>query len=115
MIAETDQGARTVSANSLFTGRRLGDLNPGRAVNPNRISSPIHRIPDGDGPCSAVPFLQVRALRVRRSLTSHPGLLRPVRARIVRASCVHDSLRRLGTTAARSSAAALATSGKTWM
>ena len=39
MISKAEEGASASSTGSQVKRRRLGDLNPGGAVNPNRISS----------------------------------------------------------------------------
>jgi hypothetical protein len=46
MITETNLGARWASADLQVTERRHGDLNPGGAVRPNRISSSGRSRPD---------------------------------------------------------------------
>lgn len=57
MTSETTKGAHAVRVNSLVMGRRLGDLNPGWAVNPNRIS---RALPFVRRPCAPVAPVRCR-------------------------------------------------------
>lgn len=62
MSPETTEGVRACGTNSLVKLRRLRDLNPGWAINPNRISRSLPLVRAGRAPVTHALFAQVNRI-----------------------------------------------------